>query len=177
MNSHTPNNTCREKHDYISHDKMRERAYSPEDQGSETLRSGTSNCWLQCISNLDMHVRAIIHSFVPPAYMVWTSKTNYIAYHSCVVELVKSQHVYDSYIRQILRNDFDYVFTLILGQNREVWWDTRKYTYRGKQYSTYMQYMDAYIFEHGSHRCRDAMFNIVYRKKHRRMNKNITWRI
>lgn len=156
MNSNTPDHICREKHDcpYLGRDD-----------------------WVDRVVQLDMHLKAIVLSFVPHVHMVWTNKTNYEKHHTCIVELTKAKNLYDSYIRHVLRNDLDYVFRFILVQNREKWWGKRKYIYKGKQYSTYTHYMDAYIFEHGSHRCRDAMFGIVYRKKHRRMYKNITWRI
>lgn len=128
------------------------------------------------LNHIDIHVLSHIYTYVPCRIRVWLNKTNYISNHTSVTTMIKSKHLYDSYLRNILRNDMSFVFDTILQQEYNRLWDIKKYTYKKRTYRTYSEFMDKFIFENNSHRCRDVLFNNVYRKKYRKMRNNISWR-
>jgi len=125
---------------------------------------------------LDSYMLSHICKYIPYDVRAWLNKTNYISNHKYVSCLVKKKQLYDSYLRNIIRNDMSFVFDTIMQQDYNRYWDIKKYVYKKKSYRSYSEFLDKFIFENNSHRCRDVLFNNVYRKKYRKIRNNISWR-
>lgn len=143
---------------------------------NENENENDNDIFIRCLTCIDIHIVSYIYTYVPRHVKVWLNKTNYVSKHTVVTDLIKSKHLYDSYLRNILRNDLSFVFDTILHQEYDRLWEVKKYVYKKRTYRNYNEFMDKFIFENSAHRCRDVLFNNVYRKKYRKIRNNISWR-
>ena len=89
-----------------------------------------------------------IKPILKPETLVWLDKTNYIKYHSCIEKQIKHRPtsnypsgVYESYVRDIVRMDYSFVFEQILNDNIQKWIRIRNYRFKDKIYNTYLNFV------------------------------------
>ena len=56
------------------------------------------------------YIKKYIYSFIPKDHLVWTTKEYYLQNHDVIVNLMIEKGLFDSYIRMIIRKDFDFIF-------------------------------------------------------------------
>ena len=60
---------------------------------------------------------------------------------------------FDTYIRYILKKDYDYLFHLLLKQHHNRWHKLKKFNYKKKYYKTYACYITEYCIENKKLKC------------------------
>ena len=125
--------------------------------------------------NLCKELREIIFSYFSKYQLMWINKKNYQLHHVCIQKILTEKRMYDNYIRTITRADFNFVFETILKTHNISEWKKKKYKFRNIKYESYIHFLDCFMFENESLVCRDILFSVVYKKKHKQINRNIEW--
>lgn len=95
------------------------------------------------LATLNDDVLGIIWSKLPPEFTMWKDRSIYIENHALVKNLIPV-HLYDSYLRDILRNDCAFVLEQILKEQFDKFHKWKKYVYRQVCYPTYLVYLRTY---------------------------------
>lgn len=128
-------------------------------------------------NNLDEYTKSHIYSFLPHESLFWVEKKIYIKNHSHLQTRFNntSSSLYNNYIRFIIRNDFDFILKTILNQHNTHSWGSKKINYGRVKYRNYFHFLDCFMFENNSHKCRELLFTIVFRKKYKKIYRSIAW--
>jgi hypothetical protein len=98
----------------------------------------------------------IIHKYIPTTTLVWLTKQHYNSYHRYVIpKLLKIDR--DSYMRHLLRNDFDILFNMQLRENAIKWKSSKKYIYKKKVYKNYFEFIWELSTENEATKCRNLI--------------------
>lgn len=130
-----------------------------------------------------------IKPILKPETLVWLDKANYIKYHYCIENLIKHRPsinhpsgVYDSYVRDIIRLDYSFVFQQLINDKISNWKKINNYRYKDKIYKSYLYFLFDYALDNNSIKCRNIINNIINAlySKNRYKNtkyKNNRWKI
>lgn len=119
------------------------------------------------INRLPQDVVNIIHDFIPRTALLFTNKFYYTLYHKILRGSIKN---YETYIRDVIRRDNDFVFQKILEENVDKWLNMRQYRYKNKVFSNYFYFVIDYCIENDSDKCREIMTILI---KERQLCKNL----
>lgn len=124
------------------------------------------------LSNLDKIPDDIllnnIKPILRPETLVWLDKTSYIKHHYCIEHLIKHRPsitypsgVYDSYVRDIIRLDYSFVFQQLINDKISNWKKINNYRYKDKIYNSYLYFLFDYALDNNSVKCRKIINNII----------------
>ena len=99
----------------------------------------------------------IIHSYIPNQVILWTCREKYFTHHSLVYNILTIE--YDTYIRNILRNDYHILFGVVLRENFNRWTIFKKYRYRQNVYKNYFTFLLEFSRENNAVKCEDLLIN------------------
>ena len=127
------------------------------DTNTEDSSIKTTNI-IQQINKLPVEIINIIKEFIPKIAFVFTNRENYRLYHSLLLSYITN---YEGYIRDTIRRDNEFVFTMILRENHKKWYEIKKYKYKNMIFTNYLYFiihycmlvflMKVYIHEENSH--------------------------
>jgi len=120
-------------------------------------------------------IKREIYSFIPKHHLMWCSKEYYLECHSVLHQFLLSKSLYDTYIRNVIRRDLHFVFSTIMSRHHNPGWKKKRYHFRNVKYENYFHFMDCFMFENNAHNCRNMLFTNVFRKKYKKINRNIAW--
>jgi len=117
-----------------------------------------------------MELVDIIYEYIPRRSLIWISRENYHKYHKLLNRTNKN-------IRFVVRNDFCFLFSMMLRENGKKWSNqsSKKYIYKYVSYANYMDYLMDYCIESNSAKCRSEIINTGYKNKFKKKTKNIRW--
>ncbi len=101
------------------------------------------------------NIRLLILEYIPFRYKYLLNNYYYNIYHNKVIF-----SPFESYIRNIIRNDNYYIFNKILCENIEIW-KKKQYTYRKKKYTNYFDYLNKLCIEYNCNKCRILLNNYL----------------
>lgn len=104
------------------------------------------------ISYFPSNLKSLIIEYLPYHKKYILNKSYYNMYHKKV-----KFSPYDSYIRNIIRNDMMYVFHNLYFENKEKWSTKKKISYKGKKIMNYMELLNQYCIEYKSNKCRKLL--------------------
>ena len=119
------------------------------------------------INRLPEDVVNIIYDFIPKTALLFTNKFYYTLYHKALRSSIKK---YETYIRDVIRRDNDFVFHKIVEENINRWLNMRQYRYKNKVFSNYFYFVIDYCIENDSDKCREIMADLI---KERQLCKNL----
>ena len=125
--------------------------------------------------NIPNEVVNIIYSFLPRKMLMWTNKKHYKEGHPELQTLLLSKNMYDNYIRHIIRNDLDIVFSVIIETHKTEKWNKGRYKFKNIKYTNYIHFLDSFMFDNKATKCRNIMFSKFYRKKYKQIHQRIPW--
>ena len=107
-----------------------------------------------------------IYAFVPKWIKVYLNKKYYIKYH----KHIKHKFInYDGYLRNIVRNDCDFIFQQTCSENMKKWLLIKQYKYKNKVFSNYVYLLEHLCIETESTKCRNILHFYI---KKSGLNKN-----
>jgi len=122
-----------------------------------------------------LHVKRLIYSFIPKQQLMWTTKKDYTQQHEWVETIMRDKSIYDTYMRMIIRNDMYFVFeTILLSKSCKRGWK-KKYKYGNTTFTDYYHFIDGYSFDNNAAKVRAILFSNVYRKKYKKIRRDIEW--
>jgi hypothetical protein len=116
---------------------------------------------IKYVNNLPIEVIQLIKEFLPNICLVFTSRQNYLLYHSVIKKYIKN---YYNYIRNIIRHDYHFVFEKIVEENYEKWKLIKKYQYNNMIFKDYNFFIMNYCIENESTKCYQVISDFL--KKH-----------
>ena len=125
--------------------------------------------------NLCDDIRNMIYEYLPNNVLIWTKREKYTKYHHCLQDILESKRMYENYLRYVIRNDFDIIFEIIINTHDISSWKNKKYVFRNVKYSNYLHFLDCFMFDNNAHKCRSILFTNVYKKKYKKIQRNIAW--
>jgi len=118
------------------------------------MNNHIENILLNKICYLPDEIITIIKEYLPQIKLIFTSKENYIMYHSLTKKMIKN---YENYIRDIVRRDNDFVFKLILEENYKKWMEVKQYKYKNMIFKNYIYFLISYCIENDCNNCRNVI--------------------
>ena len=105
---------------------------------------------LQHIFLLPDDIIRVIKEYIPLRILQVTNKISYTAYHLHQRDVL---HNYESYVREVVKRDYSFIFELIIRENIQKWNNVKKYLYKNVIYASYIYFILNYCIENNSHRC------------------------
>jgi hypothetical protein len=90
--------------------------------------------------------------FLKPSLKMTLNKEYYKKYHYLVKQLIPIKY-YESYLRDMVRNDSSFVFSYILNENIDKWLKWRNYRYKTLIYKNYIYFIKQFCLDNESHKC------------------------
>jgi phosphoribosyl-ATP pyrophosphohydrolase len=139
----------------------------------------TSEHILQHIFLLPDDVIRVIQEYIPARIIQFTNKISYVAYH---LQLRNVIYNYESYVREVVKRDYSFIFAQIIRENIEKWNNIKKYLYKNVIYASYIYFILNYCLEHNSQKCITVLSSFL--KQHglcqnqhkKNITKHIRWK-
>ena len=125
---------------------------------------------INLVNKLPMDIVNIIEEYLPKKEFVFTNKTNYELYHHLIKPNIKN---YETYIRDTIRRDNNFVFEMIVRENYSKWFEIKKYTYKNYDFKNYAYFVINYCIENESSKCRTFIIDFLqelglYKNQHKK---------
>ena len=136
------------------------------------------------LNDLDKLPREIIEENIWPYISIyiklWLNKSYYIRYHHHTKKCIP-YNLYESYVRNMIRNDYSFITERLLYDNFDDWIKILKYPYKDTLYNNYIFFLLHYAIENSSTKSKNLINNYLrisgYEKKWHKKNsiKYIRW--
>ena len=134
---------------------------------------------LQHIFMLPDDIIRVIKEYIPLRILQFTNKISYVAYY---LHQRNVMHNYESYVREVVKRDYSFIFELIIRENIQKWNNSKKYLHKNVIYASYIYFILNFCNEHNSHQCRIVLSNFL--KQHglcqnqhkKNITKHIRWK-
>ena len=113
------------------------------------------------VQQLPLDLINLIQDFIPKKDLIFTNRENYKLYHS---EIYISSKNYDSYIKNIINRDNEFVFNIIIPQDYNKWIEIKNITYKSMIFTNYIHFIIYYCIENESVNCKKILLDFL--KKH-----------
>ena len=132
---------------------------------------------LSNISLLPNEIIIMIWEKVQPKDKVFISKKYYLMYHKLIVI---PKYRYSTYLRNIIRNDCDFVVSQLLKENSHSWIKMKNIKYKNSIYASYLHYILALCIEYNASRSRNIIedyskLGLGKNRPKKNRHKNIKW--
>ena len=108
------------------------------------------------IQYLPDDIIAIIWKHLSKFNKIFLNKNNYIKYNHLIDILIINGR-YESYVRNIIRNDYSFVFDQIFKRKYKYWLQIKKYQYTDTIYKNYILFLLYYSNINNSQKCYDII--------------------
>ena len=130
-------------------------------------------------------VEVEIFKYLNDEQLLFTNKkyyeSNIIKYRLTKISL-KAFFGLDNYIKRLLINKYDYIFSLLIREKYKHWVHIKKYRYKGYKYKSYIDLLDQLCIEYQSNKCRNSILEYeringsLRKNKHKKMRRiNNIW--
>jgi hypothetical protein len=101
----------------------------------------------------------IVYSYIPKSVTTFLTKKNYIENHHLIRQFINKRKI-EQYIRAMVRDDNDFVFSHLLVDNYRRWLNMRKYYYKECIYGNYLNFLESYAIDNKSSKCRKLILKL-----------------
>lgn len=95
-----------------------------------------------------------IFDYIPRQKVVFINSSYYNLYHYLIKNDIQ---LFESYIRDMIRSDYYFVFKQLIRENIEIWIRNRQYRYKNMVFSNYIYFVLHFCIENKSERCRTIL--------------------
>jgi len=114
------------------------------------------------MENLPTDILSIIWDYLPDKKKTILNKFYYEKYHYIIEDQAKNPiRFYISYIRKIIRNDLDYVFSVLLKNNYHKWKKEKKKKFnyiKTLKSNNFLDSLNLLCIEYNASKCRNLLF-------------------
>jgi hypothetical protein len=100
----------------------------------------------------------LIQEYIPKKEFIFTNRENYKLYHS---EIHISIQKYDSFIKNIIKRDNDFVFNVIIHQDYNKWLEIKDVIYKNMTFNSYIHFIINYCIENESDNCKRVLLDFL----------------
>jgi hypothetical protein len=111
---------------------------------------------LDIITYLPNEILNIIYHKINPIQLIFINKEKYYALNYIIDGLIGEKR-YDSYVRDVIRNDYNFIFKSILNRNFSRWLWFKNYKYNNIIYPDYIHFILYYATNNNSHNCYNSV--------------------
>jgi hypothetical protein len=131
------------------------------------------------ISALPVEIQGIIREYVPESVLAIVCREKYLTNHKLITIKIPKRD-FESYIRFIFRNDYNFVAERLLEEKFEKWNNMRGITYKEYIFPTYTSLLMYYCIEYHASRCKELLKKYINnsggKNRHKKNRiKNIRW--
>ena len=134
------------------------------------------------LAKMPEDIIGVIYEFLPITTL-YTLNKNLFSLHYPTVLSTASATKFKSYVRNIIRNDYDFKLSHLLKLNYQKWNKQSSWKYKRHTFPSYMVFLKLLSTEYNSTRCRQLIDNYLKndlslskKKKHKKIrHKNIKW--
>lgn len=112
-------------------------------------------CNLNKINKLPENIVNIIFEYLPVKSLLFTQKDIYIKNHKILKNYINN---YESYIRDIIRRDNDFVFEVLLNDNIKSMIEKKNYYYNNMIFANKFYFIRHYCIENQADNCNKIIF-------------------
>jgi hypothetical protein len=116
---------------------------------------------LQNINNLPEDMVREINSYIPKHYFVYTNKTNLNDYHETIKPIIMRKNLFETYVRDMIKRDNDFIFSYILHENYNKWIFIKNYMDDFTLYPSYLSFLMNFCIIHNADKCRIILKNYI----------------
>ena len=102
----------------------------------------------------------VVASFLPKTTLVWLNKTYYRKYHKKIRGMI-SDKFYDNYIRSMVRQENDFVFSHIAEENIVRWTYDKNIVYKNVSYPNFASLLNDFCVANNSTNCRNILETLL----------------
>lgn len=106
------------------------------------------------ISELPDVIIDIIFEYIPKKNLIFLNTTYYKMYHHT---LKKHIRLYESYNRDVIKRDNEFVFKQIIRENNDMLINCTNYRYKDMIFTNYIYFLQYFCIEHNSDKCRELL--------------------
>ena len=110
---------------------------------------------MDLINNLPNDLLLNIKSYIPQCILLTLSKERYVTYQNSIKSIVGKRQ--ESYIRYILRNDLDFIFSIRIQEYGEYWSKINKERYKDYIFDNKLLLYKYYTIENNANKCRELI--------------------
>ena len=132
---------------------------------------------LNLICSLPSEIKEIVLMFILPRVRSMLTHKEYNLYMTkynlkdCI-----PRNNWHSFIRSVVRNDYDLVFSKLLIQNWKIWCKHKRYQYKNSTYHTYVLFVEDYAIKNDSQKIRQMISSNKNKKNLIKWSKKSTLR-
>ena len=112
---------------------------------------------------LNDDVLSIIFQQIPNENKVWLNKHYYLKYHKLVKNMIDSEF-YESYILDIVKQDYSFVFTQIINEKFDYFHKWKNYYFNGEKYHSFLIFLREFSRKNNSPKCVQVIDNKAIEK-------------
>jgi hypothetical protein len=113
------------------------------------------------INNLPDELKKIIFEMLPfnvkkiltKKYYVSLFDKHYNYLKHCVCNGVYRKFSFNTYIEKLIKNDYIFIFKLMIKKEIFIWGKKKRYKYKGKHYKNYISFLKYLCIKNESNRC------------------------
>ena len=105
------------------------------------------------IDKLPFYLINEIKKYISNKSLIFINREKYINTHYLIRESIPNNK-FETYIRNILYRDFDFVFNQIIQENYLNWFQIKNYIYKNVVYKNYIYFIKGFCIENNSEKCR-----------------------
>jgi hypothetical protein len=100
-----------------------------------------------------------VYPYIPQIITIFLTRKNYLQCHHLIKQYIPPIKI-ENYYRAMVRQDNDFVFRLLLVENKNKWLNMKKYYYKSCVYTNYITFLEHYAIEYESTKCREIINNL-----------------
>jgi hypothetical protein len=104
---------------------------------------------------------AIIYSFLPNKIKMKISRKIYLENHYILKPILLNKNCFESYVRNIIRRDHNFVFERVFNENVNSWLSKKNVEYNYCIYANYLHFLRSFCMEQESTRCKTIIDNYL----------------
>lgn len=97
-----------------------------------------------------------IYPYISQIITIFLTKKNYVQGHHLIKQYIRPINI-ENYYRAMVRQDNDFVFRLLLVENKDKWVKMKEYYYKSCIYANYLTFLEYYAIEYESTKCRELI--------------------
>jgi len=113
------------------------------------------------ICDLPDEIINIIFEYIPKISLVFVNTAYYTLFHH---KLKKHITLYESYTRDVIRRDNDFVFQQILRENEDRLIKCTNYRYKNMVFNNYIYFLKYFCMENESEKCRKIIMDELIKR-------------
>ena len=121
--------------------------------------------------NLSNNLLLIIKSFIPKTIILFLTKENYLKYQKVIKKIIIN--IKKSYMRFLLRNDFDFIFLFRIKEYGNNWCKNSKTKYKNMFFKNKLLLYKYYTIDNNSEKCKTIISNYINENMDLKQHKNI----